>query len=96
MADGDRVVLAGWTVREDHRLHWSQGLSDREWRMVVCGEIGHARHLIFVAAVRQAAEEHLDTLLVEMAQRVGVEYSPTQRRREAPENEATESNRRNS
>lgn len=86
MADGDRTVIGGWVVREDHRLRWNQGLSDPGFKMVVTGEAGHVRYLLYLAAVREAAARELDALLVGFAQRVGVEYTPTQRRRETPDN----------
>jgi hypothetical protein len=84
LADGDRTVIGGWVVREDHRLQWNQGLSDPGFKMVVTGELGHVRWLLYLAAVREKEARDLDALLVEFAQRVGVEYTPTQRRRETP------------
>lgn len=73
-------------VREDWRLKWSQGLSEPELKFVVCGEIGHVRWLLLIAAMREAARRDLDTLLREFADRVGVKYAPTQRRQQAPHN----------
>lgn len=92
MADGQRVAVGGWIIREDWRLPWNVGLSDPDVRLCVCGEIGHARWLLFIAANREAARRHLDTLLVEMAQRVGIEYSPERRRRETPSNDDNDDN----
>lgn len=87
-----REVVGGWVLREDHRLPWSAGLSDPDVKLCVTGEIGHARWLLFIAASREAARRHLDKQLVEMAQRVGIEYAPAQRRREAPHEYDTDGN----
>lgn len=92
MADGDRQTVAGWVVHEDHRLPWSKGVSEPELRLCVTGEIGHVRWLLFLAAQREIARRELDTLLTEFAQRVGIEYSPSQRRREAPDNDHNDHN----
>jgi len=77
-----REVVGGWVLREDHRLPWNRGMSDPDVKLCVCGEIGHARWLLYVVASREAARRHLDTLLDEMAKRVGVEYDSSHRRRE--------------
>lgn len=88
MADGDRHLIAGWVIREDHRLPWNVGLTDPEAKLAVAGEVGHVRWLLFIAAQRELARRHLDTLV---ANRVGIEYGSTQRRRETPHDDHNES-----
>lgn len=83
MADGDREYIGGWLVVEDHRFGWNQGMSDPSVKIAGTGELGHARWNLFIVAWREACRRDLDTLLQGMADRVGIEYSPAQRRRTA-------------
>lgn len=87
MADGDREYVGGWLVVENHDMSWEQGLSDPDVKIVVCGEIGHARWTLFQVAWREACRRDLNLALKAFADRVGVTYDPTQRRRTtAPHN----------
>lgn len=92
MADGDREYIGGWLVVEDSRFPWDCGLNDVGMRVAVCGEIGHVRWQLFQIAWREACRRDLDMQLREFAERWNIEYVPTQRRREAPHNDETESN----
>lgn len=90
MADGDREYIGGWLVVEDWRFGPLEGMSDPSVRIAGVGEIGHARWNLFIVAWREACRRDVETLLQRMADQVGIEYSPTQRRRTAtPHNAIT-------
>lgn len=92
MADGDREHIGGWLVVEDSRFPWDCGLTDVGMRVAVTGELGHARWNLFRIAWREACWRDLDLQLRAFAERVGVKYSPTQRRSAAPHNDEMERN----
>lgn len=76
MADGDREYIGGWLVTEARGFQWRDGISDHDMKVTVCGEIGHVRWLLFIAAWREACRRDLELALQGMAERVGIEYSP--------------------
>lgn len=87
MADGDREYIGGWLAIEVPAWPWDRGTFDKDTKIVMCGELGHVRWLLFQLAARAAARHVLDSQLAEMAQRVGVKYSSTQRRTTAHNDE---------
>lgn len=65
-----RERIGGWLAIEDHRLRWDGGIFDRDTKIVICGELGHVRHLLWKAAWVEACREDLRRLL---ASRAGTE-----------------------
>jgi hypothetical protein len=59
--------IGGWLAVEDERLEWDAGIFDREMKIVICGELEHVRHLLWVAAWREACREDLRRLLAQQA-----------------------------
>lgn len=77
---GKVQTVLGYTIVElpDMPYRW---FKKHEYDNVIfCGDFNQMLWVFHQIANRLAAEQHLDTLLVEMAARVGVEYTPTQRR----------------
>lgn len=79
--------MNGWLVIEDWRLPWNGKTFDPDRKLILCGELGHIRWILFRVAARAAARHDLDTLLTSFAQRVGVEYHSSQRRAATPHND---------
>lgn len=69
--------LDGWLVVENPILRWDQGVFDRHDKTVICGELNHVRHLFWKVAWREGCLLDLELALLEFAERVGVEYSPS-------------------
>lgn len=75
MSDGDREYIGGWLVHEVSTFPWDRGVSDQHAKVVVCGEIGHMRWLLFQVAWREVVRRDLEDQLHRFAERVGVKYS---------------------
>lgn len=82
--------LDGWLVVENSILRWDQGVFDRHDRTVICGELNHVRHLFWKVAWRESCKLDLELALLEFAERVGVEYSPSLSTTTRPATTATE------
>lgn len=65
-----RERIDGWRVVENTSLAWNYWLGDRETKVLICGELGHIRHLLWIAAWRADCREDLRRLL---ASRAGTE-----------------------
>lgn len=64
--------FAGYRVIESRNLRWDQVIVAEEGRMIVCGELGHVRWLLFRAAWREVVKRQFDSALAELHERVGL------------------------
>ena len=56
--------IGGWLAIEDHRLPWDALVElDRDRKIVVCGELGHVRWLLYRSVWVQVVKRDLELAL---------------------------------
>lgn len=65
--------IGGYLVVETHRLPWSAWYVDKPTRVIVCGELGHVRHILWKEAWKASVRHDASLATASLAARVGPE-----------------------